>query len=184
MRHLSLFNFTTLNGHFKGPGGDISWHKHGEEESRYSEKALALDSTLLFGRITYEIMASYWPTPEAYESSPIVADGMNKSEKIVFSRTLISASWNNTRIISDNIVDEIRKMKRMPGKDMAILGSGSIAALLADYRLIDRYQIMIDPVAIGIGTPIFNGIKKPLQLKLIRSKTFKSGVVLLDYVPL
>lgn len=184
MRHLSLFNFTTLNGFFKGPGGDISWHKHGEEESRYSEKALALDSTLLFGRITYEIMAGYWPTPEAYESSPVVAAGMNRSEKIVFSRTLKTAEWNNTRIISDNIVKEIKNMKRMQGKDMAILGSGSIAALLAEHGLIDRFQIMLDPVAIGNGTPIFSGINKPLQLKLIRSKTFKSGVVLLDYVPL
>lgn len=184
MRHLSLFNFITLNGHFKGPGGDISWHRHGEEESRYSEKALALDSTLLFGRITYDVMASFWPTPEAYESSPLVAEGMNKSEKIVFSRTMKSADWNNTRIISDNIVKEIRKMKKMQGKDMAILGSGSIAALLAEHGLIDRYQIMLDPVAIGSGTPIFNGISKPLHLKLIRSKTFKSGVILLDYVPM
>jgi dihydrofolate reductase len=138
---------------------------------------------LLFGRVTYQMMVSYWTTPMAQKDSPIVADGMNKAEKIVFSRTLKTADWNNTRVMNGNIAEEIKKLKQTPGKDMTILGSGSIVTLFAEHNLIDEYMIMIDPVAIGEGVPIFKGIKHPLNLKLTSTKTFKSGVVLLCYEP-
>jgi dihydrofolate reductase len=108
---------------------------------------------------------------------------MNKADKIVFSRTLKKAGWNNTRLVEDNIVEEIMKMKRMPGKDMTLLGSGSIVTLFAEQGLIDEYQVMVDPVVLGRGTPIFKGIKHKLDLKLIATRTFKSGVVLLSYQP-
>jgi dihydrofolate reductase len=117
------------------------------------------------------------------QHDPIVAEGMNKADKIVFSRTLKKAGWNNTRLVKDNIVEEIMKMKRMPGKDMTLLGSGSIVTLFAEQGLIDEYQVMVDPVVLGRGTPIFKGIKHKLDLKLIATRTFKSGVVLLSYQP-
>jgi len=183
MRKVSVFNFVTLDGYFKGPEGDLSWHRHGAEENAFAAEGLKSGNTLLFGRVTYEMMASYWPTPIAMQHDPIVAEGMNKADKIVFSRTLKKAGWNNTRLVEDNIVEEIMKMKRMPGKDMTLLGSGSIVTLFAEQGLLDEYQIMVDPVVLGRGTPIFKGIKHKLDLKLIATRTFKSGVVLLSYQP-
>jgi len=183
VRKLSVFNFITLNGYFKGPVGEIGWHKHGAEEDAYAAEGLKSGSVLLFGRVTYEMMASYWPTPTAMANSPAVAGGMNMAEKIVFSRTLKHAGWNNTRLVKDNIVDEITSMKKMPGKDMTLLGSGSILTQFAEHGLIDEYQIMVDPVAIGAGTPILQGIEQTLDLRLASTRSFKSGVVLLCYTP-
>lgn len=108
---------------------------------------------------------------------------MNRADKVVFSRTLKKAEWSNTRLVKHNIVEEIKKMKGMPGKNMTVLGSGSIVTQFAEQGLIDEYQIMLDPVALGDGTPIFKGIQRPLNLKLISTKTFGSGVVLLSYQP-
>ncbi len=183
MRKLSVFNFLTLNGYYKGPAEDISWHKHGEEEGEFAAEGAQTESVLLYGRKTYEMMASFWPTPEGKKFNPAVAEGMNNSEKIVFSKTLKTASWQNTRIIKDNIVEEIKKLKNTPGKDMTMLGSGSILTQFADAALIDVFQFMVDPVALGEGTPLFQGLTKPLSLTLTGSKQFKSGVVLLNYEP-
>ena len=146
MGKLSVFNFITLNGFYKGTNNDISWHRHGTEENEFASEGLKSDSMLLFGRVTYQMMAGYWPTPMAAQNDPTVAEGMNSSEKIVFTRTLKKAEWNNTRIISDNVIEEVKKLKKN-GKDMTILGSGSIVTLFAEHGLIDEYQIMVDPVA-------------------------------------
>lgn len=183
MGKLSSFQFITLNGFFKGPDNDVSWHRHGGEESEYANEGLQSNSTLLFGRITYEMMAGWWPTPEALKNMPEVAEGMNKADKIVFSKTLKKAEWNNTRIIKNNMEAEIKKLKQ-DGKDMTILGSGSILTQLAEAGLIDTYQIMLDPVALGSGTPLLQGLKHKLDLQLVQTRTFKSGVILLTYEPL
>jgi dihydrofolate reductase len=183
MRKLSTFTFITLDGYYKGLNEEISWHKHGAEEGEYSAESLKSGNILLFGRSTYEMMASFWPIPMAYDSFPVVADGMNKAEKIVFSRTLQKADWENTSIISENMIEEVKKLKQHAAKDMTLLGSGSILAQLAEASLIDEYQIMIDPVAIGNGTPIFQNINRQIDLKLTNTRTFKSGVILLCYQP-
>ena len=183
MRKLGMFNFATLNGFFKGPGGDIGWHRHGAEENEYAAEGAGSGSVLLFGRVTYEMMAGYWPTPMAAKNDPAVAAGMNKSEKIVFSRTLKKAEWSNTKIIKGDLVEEVKKLKRGPGNDMTILGSGSIVTQLAEAGLIDSFQIMVDPVALGSGTPVFEGLKGVLSLNLTKTRAFKSGVVLLCYEP-
>ena len=183
MGKLTVFNFVTLNGYFKGPGGDLSWHKHEGEESEYASEGLQSGSILLFGRITYEMMASWWPTPEAIKTNPEIANGMNEAEKIVFSRTLKKAGWNNTRLVKDNLTEEIKKLKQLPDRPVTLLGSGSILTQLAEQGLIDEYQIMVDPVALGDGTPLFKNIRHQLNLKLISTRTFKSGVVLLCYKP-
>ena len=181
MRKLNVFNFITLNGYYKGRNGDLSWHKHGGEEGEYSKEGLAANNILLFGRVTYEMMASYWPTPMAKENDPEVAEGMNKAEKIVFSKTLKKADWSNTKVIKENIIEEIKKLKQESGKNMTILGSGSIVTQFADNGLIDEYEFMLDPVALGDGTPIFKNISHNLELKLTGTRTFKSGVILLSY---
>lgn len=185
MRKLSAYNFLTLNGFFKAPNEDTSWHTHGAEEAKYSEEALEQDDNiLLFGRKTYEMMVSFWPTPQANELFPKVAEGMNNAEKIVFSKSPFEPEWENTQVISGDIVEKIREIKKSPGKDMTILGSGTIINLFTDQGLIDEYQFMIDPVAIPDGTPVFKNIKKNLDLRLTGSKVFKTGVVLLNYQPI
>ncbi len=138
----------------------------------------------MFGRITYELMASYWPTPSAIKNDPIVAEGMNRMPKVVFSSTLDKASWNNTKLVKSDIVSEIRKMKKEPGTDMAILGSGSIVSQLAEAGLIDEYQIVINPVVLGKGKTMFDGIKEKLTLTLTKTRTFGNGNVLLCYEPM
>jgi len=185
MRRLTMFNFVTLNGFYKGPNGDISWHQHGGgEEAEFSREGVGAGNTLLFGRVTYEMMARVWPSPDAMKNMPEMAEGMNKADKIVFSMTLKKAEWNNTRLVRDNMVEEVRKMKQMPGKDLTILGSGSIVTQLTDAGLIDEYQFMMDPVALGAGTSLFQSMRYPLNLKLASSRIFKSGTLLLNYVPL
>ncbi len=181
MRKLSVFNFITINGFYKGVKEDITWHRHGGEEAMFAAEGANSRSTLLFGRVTYDMMASYWPTPMAMDNMPEVAKGMNESEKIVFSKTLKSATWSNTRIISGEIVEEMKKLKKGSGPDFTILGSGTIVSQFAEHDLIDDYQLMIDPVALGSGTSIFHGLANKLDLKLKESRVFKSGVVLLWY---
>jgi dihydrofolate reductase len=129
------------------------------------------------------MMASYWPTPEAMKNDPVTAEGMNKAEKIVFSKKLKKAEWNNTRIIKDNIVEEIKKMKQEAGKNMTVLGSGTIVNLFAKEGLIDEYQIMVYPVALGDGTPLFKDISRQMDMKLTSTRAFKSGAVLHCYQP-
>jgi dihydrofolate reductase len=184
MGRISVFNFITLNGFFEGPEkGEMGWHKHGEEENDFAVEMLKSGNTLLFGRITYALMASYWPTPMAIENEPAVAEGMNKAEKIVFSTSLKKAEWNNTRLVKENIFEEVKKFKKIPGKDMAVLGSGSIITQFAEHGLIDEYQLLVDPVIIGDGRTIFKGLSRQLDLKLKHTRTLKSGVILLCYEP-
>ncbi len=183
MRKLTAFIFTTLNGFYKGENEDISWHRHGEEESKYSEKMLKKNNILLFGRKTYENMFAFWPTPIAKEHFPKIAEGMNSAEKLVFSNSLEKANWENTKVISGDIISEIKSLKQSESKDLTILGSGTIIDLFNKHQLIDEYQIMIDPVAIQKGTALFNDIKENVNLKLNRVETFSSGVVLLYYSP-
>ena len=183
MRKLTAFNFISLNGMYKGADDDISWHRHGEEEGEYSAQSLKADNILLFGRTTYEMMASWWPTPMAAEAFPEVARMMNTAEKIVFSNVIEEPRWHNTTAMSGDIVAQVRAMKAQPGKDMTILGSGTIVSQFAEAGLIDEYRIMIDPVVLSGGTGIFSHMQQGLELKLTGTKVFKSGTVLLTYHP-
>lgn len=183
MRTVSAFTFVTLDGYSAGPQGDIGWHGHGAETNEYALEGLKSGNTLLMGRVTYELMASYWPTPLAIQNDPVVAAGMNEADKVVFSRKLKKAAWRNTRLVKSHIVDEVRKMKQMTGRNMTLLGSGSILTQLAQEGVIDEYQIMVDPVVLGKGTSIFKGIAHRLNLKLTATRTFRTGNVLLCYRP-
>jgi len=184
MRKVFMFNLVTLDGYFEGLNREIDWHNVDAEFNEYAIDMLNSADTLLFGRVTYELMANYWPTPDAIKNDPIVAEKMNTLPKIVFSRTLDKAEWQNTRLVKGALAEEIQKMKKQPGKDMVILGSGSIVSGLAPLGLIDEYRIMVNPVILGWGKPLFTGIKDRLNLKLLKTKTFKSGNVLLYYEPI
>jgi dihydrofolate reductase len=186
MRKLIVFNHVSLDGYFTDAKGDMSFaHNHtpDAEWDAFVDSNASGGGVLLFGRITYELMASFWPTPAATEQMPLVAQQMNQLPKVVFSRTLDTVSWNNTKLVRSDLTGEIRRMKKEPGKDMVIFGSGSIISQLAQEGLIDEYQIVVDPVALGKGRTLFDGIKEKLPLKLIKTRTFGNGNVLLCYEP-
>jgi dihydrofolate reductase len=183
MRKIYIFDMITLDGFFEGPKREIDWHNVDKEFNEFAEHQLNETDIILFGRVTYELMARYWPTENAIKNDPIIANNMNAIPKIVFSKTLEKAEWNNTRLIKENIVDEISQLKHQPGKEIAIFGSSALAATLIQLELIDEYRIMINPVILGSGTSVFKGVSSRLDLKLIRTKLFHSGNILLYYQP-
>ncbi len=184
MSKLIVFNSVTLDGYFVAANGDMSWaHKQDAEWNEFVAGNARGESVLLFGRITYEMMAGWWPTPQAMKSMPVVAERMNQLPKVVFSRTLDQASWNNTKLLKGDLAAEIRKLKQAPGKDMVIFGSGSIVTQLAQAGLIDEYQLALNPIVLGQGRTMFDGVKGRLNLKLTKTRTFTNGNVFLCYEP-
>lgn len=181
MRKLKVFNLITLDGYFAGPGGDISWHNVDEEFRELANKNANSGATLLFGRLTYQMMAAYWPSEAGRRDDPAVARGMCAAEKIVFSRTLKKAGWENTRLVRRGLLAEVRRLKSGSGKPLVVLGSGTIVAQLAEAGLVDEYQLLLVPVALGGGRTLFEGIKRRLELKLAATRVFKNGNVLLTY---
>ena len=181
-----MFNNVSLDGYFAGVNGDISWvHKDRRDEeweSFVADNARG-GGTLLFGRVTYELMAAYWPTPEAARDFPEVAGQMNGLPKIVFSRTLAHAAWSNATVVKRPLIAEVRELKNAPGAEMVILGSGSIVAQLAPENLIDEYQLVVNPVVLGKGRTMFEGLKTLLRLRLTKTRAFSNGNVLLCYAP-
>lgn len=182
MRKIFLFMMVSLDGYFEGPNHDLTWHNVDEEFNDFAIEQIDQMDTLLFGRVTYEMMASYWPTMAAIREDPIVAKKMNSTPKIVFSKTLERADWENTRLSKD-AGETIRQLKGQPGRNLAIFGSNNLVVSLAQEGLVDEFRIMVNPVAIGAGTPLFAGIGDKLNLKLVDTKTFKNGNVLLSYQP-
>jgi dihydrofolate reductase len=184
MRKVVMFNLVSLDGFFEGSNHEIDWHNVDGEFNEYSIEQLHIYEPLLFGRATYEMMASYWPMPAALRDDPVVANLMNTHSKIVFSNTLQKASWNNTRLVKGEAGDEIKKLKDQTGKDMVIFGSGKLAASLSEQKLIDEYRILVNPVVLGSGHTLFAGLKERLHLNLTGSREFKSGNMLLIYEPM
>jgi dihydrofolate reductase len=186
MQRLISFTQVTLDGYFTGRSGDLSWAHEGQQDAEWNAFVAENASgggQLLLGRITYELMVRYWPTPAARENDPIVAERMNNLPKVVFSRTLDKASWSNTRLVKGDLATEVRKLKHEAGDGMAILGSGSIVSPLAQAGLIDEFQIVVKPVALGEGRAMFEGIKQKLSLRLTKTRSFTNGNVLLSYEP-
>ena len=183
MRKLFAFNMVTLDGFFEGPNQDISWHTTDDEFNQFAIEQTGSVDTILFGRKTYEMMASYWPTESARQDDPDVAALMNNVPKIVFSRTLQTAEWSNTRLMKENIKGEILKLKAQPGKEIAVFGSADLLSTLIELDLVDEHRIIVNPVVLGKGTPLFKDVERPLNLQLVRSRVFASGNVLLYYQP-
>jgi dihydrofolate reductase len=184
MRRITVFNSVTLDAYFTGANGDMSWaHKSDPEWDAYVADNTHGESVLLFGRVTYDMMAGFWPSPHAAEAFPVVAQKMNETEKVVFSRTLKKAPWQNTRVVNGDITAQVRKMKGEPGPDMTILGSGTIVAQLTDAALIDEYQVIVNPIVLGNGRTMFDGVKEMVKLRLTKTRTFKNGNLLTVYEP-
>lgn len=181
MRRIILFNFVSLGGFFEGPNKELDWHLVDEEFHQFALDQLNEADTILFGRVTYQMMESYWTSSHAALTDPIMTGLINSKNKIVFSRTLDKVGWENSKLIKENIAEELIKMKYQDGKDMIIFGSGIITCLFVELKLIDEYRIMINPVILGNGNLLFKDTHERHKLKLLRSRIFNSGNVLLCY---
>jgi dihydrofolate reductase len=183
-RTLTAFGHVSLDGYFVDGNGDMSWaHKRDAEWNAFVTENAGSDSELVFGRTTYQMMAGYWPTSQAIQASPRVAERMNQTRKVVFSRTLDTAAWNNTTLVKGDMAASMRRMKKEPGKPMVILGSGSIVSQMAQEGLIDEFQIVLNPLVLGEGRTYFDGINGRLNLTLAKTRAFGNGNVLLCYTP-
>jgi len=186
MRKLIVFNQVTLDGYFAGMNGDISWAHRAKKDPEFDafvEDNAKSGGELVFGRVTYEMMNSFWPTPAAFEQFPVVAERMNSLPKLVFSRTLDKPTWKNTRLVKGDIAAEMRKIKNEPGEDLVIMGSGNIVSQLTQAGMIDEYQLVLFPIVLGKGRTMFDGVVKPLNLEPTKTRTFGNGNVLLCYEP-
>jgi dihydrofolate reductase len=183
MRKIIVSNYITLDNYYAGPNGEIDWFVWNKETELYSIELSKSIDTILFGRITYDMMASYWPAAKAPDESPIISEYMNTTAKIVFSKTMKTADWNNTTVINEINRADILTLKQQPGKDIVIYGSGTIFSALMQLELIDDYRFFINPVILGKGKPQFHDINDKIKLKLVETKRFTTGVVLVHYQP-
>jgi dihydrofolate reductase len=184
MQRLIAFEQVSLDGYFVDGRGDMSWaHKQDPEWSEFAASNASGGGTLLFGRVTYQMMAAFWPTPAALKRAPVVAKGMNEMPKVVFSRTLDEATWSNTTLLKGEITEEVRKLKGASGPGMAILGSGTVVSQLTRAGLIDELQIVVNPIILGKGRTLFEGVADRIALRLAGTRRFGNGNVVLSYVP-
>jgi len=183
---LSVFNNVSLDGYFTGPNGELDW-AHGSAPDAEFDAFVAENAggggTLLLGRKTYDMMATWWPTPAAAAAMPEVAAGMNRMPKLVVSRTMQRATWSNATVLQGDLVAAARRLKADAGPGITILGSGSVVAQLAAGGLIDEIQMVVVPVVLGRGRTMFEGMATPLGLRLARSRVFPRGKVFLAYHP-
>lgn len=186
MRKLTSFTNVSLDGYFTDSHGDMSWAHAVPQDKEWTDFVASnarSGGVLMFGRVTYDLMASFWPTPQATATMPQIAERMNNLPKLVVSRSLRDPSWQNTTAIGADLPTEIRQLKQQPGDDIAILGSGSIVAQLAQHRLIDEIQLVIVPIILGNGKKLFENVSGRLPLKQTATRAFSNGNVVLCYAP-
>ncbi|MFS0723076.1 dihydrofolate reductase family protein [Paenibacillus sp. 1P07SE] len=170
----------SADGFFEGPDREIGWHQVDGEYNAYTSGLLESVEAILFGRVTYELMADYWPTAAAVDNDR-VAGHMNRLRKYVATHTLQHASWHNTTVLSGDIADSYVGLQPPGGGDVAILGSGTLAASMSQADLIDEYQLIVNPVVLGSGRPFLSRLNPRMRLELAEVKAFRSGNVLLVY---
>ena len=185
MRRVVLFMHTSLDGYVAGPNGEMDWIHVDEKIFDYAGQRTNEADAALYGRVTYQMMEGYWPTaadqPAATKHDIEHSRWYNKVTKVVLSRTMKGTDRPKTKIISDNVTDEIAKLKKAAGKEILMFGSPTAAHFLMAENLIDDYWLFINPVLLGEGIPLFKGIKERAALKLVESHIFSSGVVCLHY---
>ena len=184
MRSLRVFDNVSLDGYFVDAKGDMSWaHKRDEEWNAFASGNASGDGELLFGRVTYQMMAAFWPTPQAAQMLPAVAAGMNAMRKYVCSRTLGETTWQNTVLLQGDLADAVARLKETPGPDIVILGSGNVVSQLTSARLIDGYDIVISPVVLGAGRTLFETVTERVPLTVTGVRPFANGNVVISYAP-
>lgn len=187
MRKVIVSMNVTLDGYMAGPECELDWHfkSWNEEMARATAEQLSRADTILLGGITYRGMASYWTSTPVSLLAPRedldFADMLNRYPKVVFSKSMSTVNWNNSRLAKKDIAVEVDELKHEPGKDMIIYGSGKIVTILTKLGLVDEFRMWVHPVVIGCGKPLFKDLQKALQLQLFKTETFGSGVVILFY---
>jgi dihydrofolate reductase len=176
VRKLIVSNIASLDGFFAGPQKEIDWFHVDAEFLEYSRQMLDNAGALLFGAVTYQLMADFWPS-----SNDVNADRMNNLEKFVVSSTLKTVSWNNSHLLKGDIQKEVTRLKSLPGKDLVLLGSARLASFLLQKNLVDEYRVILQPVLLGSGSPLFPDITHRLPMKHLTTWVFNSGGVLLSY---
>lgn len=180
MRKLLVFESISVDGYFTDANGDMGFAHARQEDGEFSAWVsgnAGSGGELVFGRKTYEMMAAFWPTEMAARMMPEVAKGMNAARKYVLSRT-IRPEWENTVLLEGDGVAAVRRLKETDGPDLAVLGSGTVAAQLGAAGLVDQYQFVIIPVALGGGRTVFS---KGQKLRLVDQRTFRCGNVVVTY---
>jgi dihydrofolate reductase len=180
MRTIFAFLMVSVDGYHETADGDLSWHHVDPEFHEFVVAQLDEADTLLFGRRTYLHMAEFWQSPAALQVDPATTKRMNSYHKVVVSRTLGSAGWAPSTLIADDAIPQLRKLKEQPGRDIALLGSSTLAASLLETGVIDELRIMVSPVVLGAGHPVLAGARTA-QLRLAGNRQFRSGNVLLTY---
>ena len=185
MRKLVSFMHVSLDGFVAGPKGEMNWIVVNEEIFDYAGYRTNGSDTALYGRVTYEMMEGYWPTaadqPNASKHDIEHSAWYKKVEKVVLSKSMKGKNLPNTKIISENISDEINRLKQVRGEEIIIFGSPSASHALMSENLIDEFWIFVNPVLLGQGIPLFKDIQQKVNLKLVKSHAFSCGVVCLHY---
>lgn len=183
MGHLAAYIMITLDGFYEGPNQEFDfWQGLDGEFEQFSFEQLQLADVLVFGHKTYAGMAQYWPSLDAIQSNPKVAPLMNDKSKILVSASAKTANWQSSTIITS--MNGLREEKSKCTKNFLILGSPSLTANVAQAGQLDELRIMINPIAIGTGKSLFQTLIQPMPLKLVQTRIFESGNVLLTYRPL
>jgi dihydrofolate reductase len=189
LRNIIVSMRVTLDGFIAGPHGEMDWMEAFFDEAlaTYESELQQRVDTTLFGRVTYQGFASYWPQVALDPASPPglveYAQRLNAMRKLVFSKTLSHVEWNNSTLVKEIVPEDIIHMKNEPGRDMVIYGSASIVRTLTKLGLIDTYQLLVFPVVLGSGKPLFQGLLHTVKLSLVSTRTHPSGVVVLSYQP-
>ena len=183
VRILYAFVVMTVDGFYEGPEGEFDWPNVDDEFNQYAVANLNDTGMIIFGRVTYEGMAGYWPTAAALDGDPIIASLMNEIPKAVVSSTIEEATWNNSIVIRGNVANEIATLTSQPGRSIGVFGSPNLTLSLIEMGLIDELRLMIHPVALGSGKSLFRMMNGRLTFDLLRTTTFESGNVLLTYRP-
>ena len=185
MRKVILDTIISLDGYYTSQKNEIDWFGFNKEEIEWSKQILRRVDTMLYGRVTYEEFTEFWPkaspSPDGFDSE--IIEQLNGLQKVVFSRTLLDARWGPAVLIRENPVNEVARLKAEHGKDMVIIGSGTLVSGLVRSDLIDEYRIRIRPIILGAGKPLFTDNKKRHLLRLISSRSFENGVIGLHYEP-
>ena len=185
MRNLIFFMHTSLDGFVAGPNGEMDWINLDEGMFDFVATMTAQADTALYGRVTYEMMQSYWPTageqPNASKHDKEHSTWYNHVSKVVLSKTMQETGLHNTIVIGDQLSDNINKLKQQPGKNILIFGSPRASQSLLNEGLIDEFWLFVNPIILGQGMPLFKDITGTTKLKLAESKTFACGVIALHY---
>jgi dihydrofolate reductase len=196
MRRIIVFNRVSADGYYAAADGNLDWAVPEPEIEKGAAASMDGTGAMLFGRKTYDMFESFWPTvggdsPEAPDPHAAgrrsrdlarMANWINAASKLVFSRTRKEVSWKNSRLLGDFAPEKVHALKKEPGKDIMVFGSGSIVSQLNRHRLVDEYQFVVSPLILGAGQSMIRESTER-ALSLLEAKTFPSGTVLLRYAP-